>query len=277
MANKGNQFEWAAMHYGLGPVVGKETALDSKQLTTWNESVRQMQSIPQEIKTAAENVIRDLTPANLSTAQSFHKSFRKLSGGTEPKTDIIFLRNGLKHRCSMKWGNSFQLSSAGIDKSVTFLEQVFRRTALEYGTKADTETLGFLQAVIEQINNKFENNTGTITAAEADRLMSDVTRAGGLNYELQSILGTRKNPQVGGIYEKFKYELTKECLTGEIQFGSGNEKCATHMFTETGVRPIDDTVIRQVMSVAGVRISKKGRGRAAGGLRMNQITIRYEV
>ena len=277
MANKGNQFEWAAMHYGLGPVVGKETALDSKQLTTWNESVRQMQSIPQEIKTAAENVIRDLTPANLSTAQSFHKSFRKLSGGTEPKTDIIFLRNGLKHRCSMKWGNSFQLSSAGIDKSVTFLEQVFRRTALEYGTKSDTATLGFLQAVIEQINNKFENNTGTITAAEADRLMSDVTRAGGLNYELQSILGTRKNPQVGGIYEKFKYELTKECLTGEIQFGSGNEKCATHMFTETGVRPIDDTVIRQVMSVAGVRISKKGRGRAAGGLRMNQITIRYEV
>ena len=128
----------------------------------------------------------------------------------------------------MKWGDSFQLTSAGIDKSVTFFEQVLRKTASKYGTQTDTDTVGFLQAVIEQCNNKFENNTGTITAAEADRLMSDVTKAGGLNYELQSILGTRKNPQVGGIYEKFKYELTKECLTGEIQFGSGDDKCATH-------------------------------------------------
>ena len=35
--------------------------------------------------------------------------------------------------------------------------------------------------IIEQIANKFENRTGTVTQAEADRMMSDINKAGGLN------------------------------------------------------------------------------------------------
>jgi len=56
-------------------------------------------------------------------------------------------------------------------------------------------------------------------APEADRYMSDVTKAGGLNEQLQDILGSRtKTP--GQAYEAFKFELTKECMTGEMTFAS---------------------------------------------------------
>ena len=33
-------------------------------------------------------------------------------GGEEPKTDIMFSKGGKTYKCSMKWGDSYQLSSA---------------------------------------------------------------------------------------------------------------------------------------------------------------------
>ena len=59
-----------------------------------------------------------------------------------------------------------------------------------------TNELGTLQLIIEQIANKFENRTGTVTQAEADRMMQDVNKAGGLNEQLQQILGLGKRLRV---------------------------------------------------------------------------------
>lgn len=76
-------------------------------------------------------------------------------------------------------------------------------------------------------------------------------------------------------YDAFKFELTKECMTGEILFG-GDDRSATHLFTENGVKEITDEVVRDVMKIAGVRLSLKGRG-TKNGVRQNAISIRYEV
>ena len=46
--------------------------------------------------------------------------------------------------------------------------------------------------------------------------------------------------------------------------------------TEDGVKPITDKVVKEVMKIAGVRLSLKGRGRK-NGVRQNAISIRYEV
>ncbi len=277
VANKGLQFEWSVLHHALSRV-GDPSELSSEQNVTRLKAADEVSKMGESsaVSQAGLQVINQIKPGGFAAEQLFYKSFMKMGGGAnEGKTDIIFSKGGTKYKCSMKYGNDYQLTSAGIDKSIKILTGILKLVANKYGTRDDAMCLGYLQLVLEEISNKFENNTGTITAAEADRLMSSTRENLGLESRLQSILGTRKNPTTSGVYSKFKYELTKECLTGEMTFGGG-DKVATHVLTESGVKPIDGKLINEVMARAGVRISKKGR-KAKGGVKMNAITIRYEV
>ena len=177
----------------------------------------------------------------------------------------------------MKWGDSFQLSSAGVDKSLLVLENVLKKTAKDMGGSTDAETLGYLQLVLEQIGNKCENAKGTIAQPQAKAILSDIKKAGGLNEQLQEILGSRQKPNGAEAYDRFKYNLTHECMTGAMLFNN-DDRAASHMMTEDGIKPIDEKAVRDVMKVAGVRIALKGRGKdKVTGVRQNAIVIRYEV
>lgn len=272
--NKGLAFEHAVMYAAMSRIQVRDAAQEqalAEAASKWSE-------IPQEIKDKATEIVLDLAPRLNVERQKFFKSFKKMSGGDEPKTDILFKKGGKKYKCSMKWGDSFQLSSGGIDNSVEFMTKVLRKCAADIGKNGMTvDQLGQLQLILEQICNKFENASGTMLAPEADRYMSDVTKAGGLNEQLQDILGSRtKTP--GQAYEAFKFELTKECMTGEMTFASDKDKAANYLLTENGLKPINDDAVREVMAKAGVRFSKKGRGTdKKTGVRKNAITIRYEV
>ena len=271
LKNKGLAFEHAVMYAATSRIQIR----DREQEKAFQEAAAKWPEIDKEIQDTATKIVTELAPT--TGAQKFYKSFKKMSGGTEPKTDILFIMGGKKYKCSMKWGDSFQLSSAKVDTSVEFIEKVLKKCAKDLGKSTMSSTkLGELQLILEQISSKFENKTGTMMAPEADRLMKDVTKAGGLNEQLQEVLGSRKTS--GGVaYETFKYELTKECMTGELTF-TDKDMVANYLLTEHGLRPIDDAAIREVMSKAGVRFSKKGRGTdKVTGVRKNAITIRYEV
>ncbi|WAX22927.1 hypothetical protein [Synechococcus phage S-M1] len=276
MANKGLQFEHAVMYAATSRITGERTREQQKFFT---EAARKWNDIPDEIKTTATQLVLDMAPQSATDKQKYYGSFKKMSGGgKEPKTDIMFTKGGKTYKCSMKWGNSFQLTSSGIDTSVETLTKVLKKVAANLGNNnMSANELGTLQLIIEQIANKFENRTGTLTQAEADRLMRDVNKAGGLNEQLQEILGSKRAPTGGAAYDAFKFELTKECMTGELTFANEKDKAADHLLTENGLKPINDAAIREVMDVAGVRFSKKGRGRDDRGVRQNAITIRYEV
>ena len=199
-------------------------------------------------------------------------------GGEEPKTDVKFKSSGTTYLCSMKWGKSYQLTSAGIDKSTAVLQKVLAKTAKDCGGGAtDAQTLGYLQLILEKINNKCENAKGTVDQPSAKKILSDIKKAGGLNEQLQEVLGSKKKPDGAAAYDCFKYNLTHECMTGALLF-NGDERSATHILTETGVKPIDEKAVRDVMKQAGVRMALKGRGKdKVTGVRQNAIVIRYEV
>ena len=55
-------------------------------------------------------------------------------GGEEPKTDILFKVGNKKYKCSMKWGKSYQLTSAGVDKSIQVFTKVLKKVAQDLGT-----------------------------------------------------------------------------------------------------------------------------------------------
>ena len=274
--NNGLAFEFAVMYAATSRIEVR----DAEQEEAFKEAAAKWPQIPQEIKDKATEIVLSLAPRLKAQKQEFYKSFKKMSGGDEPKTDILFKKGGKKYKCSMKWGDSFQLSSAKIDSSVDFITKVLRKCAADVGKNGmTTDQLGSLQLILEQISNKFENSTGTVMAPEADRMMADVTKAGGLNEQLQDVLGSKGGKKTPGkTYEAFKYELTKECMTGELTFATDKDKAANYLLTENGLKPINDAAIREVMSKAGVRFSKKGRGTdKTTGVRKNQITIRYEV
>ena len=276
MANKGLQFEHAVMYAATSRINEPRTREQEKFFT---EAAKKWNDIPQDIKDKATELVTDMAPRGVADKQKYYGSFKKMSGGgTEPKTDIMFKKGGKTYKCSMKWGDSFQLTSSGIDTSTQVLTKVLRKCAADIGkNNMSTTELGTLQLIVEQIANKFENRTGTVSAPEADRMMKDVNKAGGLNEQLQEILGSRRAPTGAVAYDAFKYELTKECMTGDLTF-TDKDMVADHLLTEHGLKPIDDKAIREVMKKAGVRFSKKGRGTdKETGVRKNAITIRYEV
>ena len=278
MANKGLQFEHAVMYHATVMVDNKT----SDQQVAFEKASKAYASIPSDIKTKANELVQQYAPrsTDLRAKQSYYSSFEKMSGGgEEPKTDIKFESGGTKYRCSMKWGKSFQLTSAGIDKSAAVLEKVLKKTIKECGGgREDKQALAHIQAILERMTEKFEDNTGTIMQTKAKALMSDVRKTGGLNEQFQEVLGSRKSPHVAEVYECFKYNLTHECMTGALQFGKNSDKTATHLMTESGIVPISKDEVRKVMTVAGVRLAMKGRGRdKVTGLRRNCIVLRYEV
>ena len=273
MANKGLQFEHAVMYVATSRIIQR----DRQQESEFKSAATQWTSIPQDIKNTAEKIVLDLAPNTEPQRENYFKSFKKMSGGgEEPKTDILFKIGTKKYKCSMKWGKSYQLTSAGVDKSVQVFTNVLKKVAKDINSnKMDVSSLGNLQLVLEQISNKFENATGTMDQPTAKRLMNDVKKSAGINEQLQEILGSKQSPTGDVAYDAFKFELTKECMTGQMLF-NGYDRAATHLFTEDGVKEITDDVVRDVMKIAGVRLSLKGRG-TKNGVRQNAISIRYEV
>jgi len=275
MANKGLQFEHAVMYVVKSSIIGNKSSEDQRN---FDGAASQWDSIPQDIKITAENIVMEFSPASIPNQQEYFKSFKKMSGGgEEPKTDILFIKGGKKYKCSMKWGKSFQLSSAGVDKSVQVFQKVLEKSMKECSGSTSKNALGYIQSMLEQITEHFENSTGTMDQPTAKRLLANTKNTGGLQEQLKIVLGSKKVPSVGEAYYCFKRNLTHECMTGAMLFNN-DDRAANYLFTEKGIKPIDNKAVDEVMSVAGVRLALKGRGKdPTSGVRRNAISIRYEV
>ena len=275
MANKGLQFEHAVMYIAKSRIVGTRSSQDQKD---FDDAANQWNTIPQEIKTTAENIVLNFGPTDIERQQEYFKSFKKMSGGgEEPKTDILFVKAGKKYKCSMKWGKSFQLTSAGVDKSIQVFQKVLEKSLKECSGSTVRNGLGYIQSMLEQVAKDFENAYGTMDQPTAKRILSNTKKAGGLQEQFETVLGTRKAPNVGDAYFCFKKNLTHECMTGAMLFNN-DDRSANYLFTEKGIKPIDNKAVEDVMNMAGVRLSLKGRGKdPTTGIRRNAIVIRYEV
>ena len=60
-----------------------------------------------------------------------------------------------------------------------------------------------------------------------------------MNEQLQEILGSRQKPNGAEAYDRFKYNLIHECMTGAMLFNN-DDRAASCMMTEDGIKPIDE-------------------------------------
>lgn len=254
--NKGLLFEWCIyylVHSG-----------NTKKPTDYNTAKQNYKISPSDVKNGAKSAI------NAIEAQ-FGKirTVSKISGGDEPKTDLIFnttKKNKLK--CSLKFGGSIQLSSGGVSATSRFLLKVL----------LDLRSKGYnpkkLAEVIKAITN-FEaefGGLGKMPRQEADRKMK---AAKGYDVLLKQILGSRQNPNVKDEYETIKLAVVREAMTGKKTF-SGGDKSAEYVLTENSIKKIDDKLVKQVAAKTSVRLALKGRGKE-GTVRLNEVVVRFDT
>lgn len=279
MANKGLQFENCIMY--LSRSVGYLG--ESDYATKLAEFQDQYNSSPQEVKDAAQKAIdgifSELKCTTIQQKKDLCKTFDKRSGGVEPKTDILFEKGGKKYKCSLKYGDSFQLSSAGIEKSNEFLSKVIKKVAKDMGRNS-LSAVGEMIMILEQIDGVIGDQKGKQSAAV---IQNKLTKMKGIQYALQQILGSRTQPNVGDAYLDFKKTAVRECLTGELTFGSTSDDTANYILEGPtfGLHEINDAYVDKIVSKSSVRIAAKGRGKVEGSggeiVRYQEATIRFDV
>ena len=270
MIDRGKQFEFAVMKSAYSRI-RNPTLTKQSMLAFFNGK-----PIEAAIQNAADRMV-DSIGGSRNTIRGndvFYDSFILMGGQRpEPKTDIIFRKNGVKHRCSLKYGGRFQLSSAGIESSVKVLNDVLTKVSFSGG-------LGGLQvkkvaSVLTELSEVFDGPKRQEKPI-MDRLMREAKKEGGINETLQDILGSRKMPEGSKVFQSFKEELVREALTGRIAFGVNNDKTANFILTDKYLRRIDATLVREVTSKTYVDIRPKGRGLTKEGIKLNEAVVRIE-
>jgi len=279
MANKGLQFEKCIMYLAMSTGYLKDREYNTKV----GEFLSDWQTSPNDIKLAASNAIKGIfnecNATRFDQKKALCKTFKKMSGGgSEPKTDIMFINRGKKYKCSLKYGDAFQLSSAGIEKTNEFLTKVIKKVAKDMG-KNSLQSLGEMVMILEQIDGVI----GDTVKAEANVIQSKLSELQGVQFALQQILGSRTQPNVGEAYVDFKKTAIRECLTGELTFGARNDRTANYILEGPvfALHKIDNAYVNMVMSKSSVRIAAKGRGKLEGTggevIRYQEATVRFDV
>jgi len=262
MSNKGLLFEWC-IYYLI-----KQSLPNSRTDTLMTTAKSNYNAAPKEIKVAAKNAI-DVVRKTYGEI----KSVEKLSGGDEPKTDLILKTSKNKTlKCSLKYGDSIQLSSGGVARTVSFLNGVLKNLARESGYDAAA-----IKNILSALMN-FEKQYGEIGSLPRNKIDKLMTEAERYDILLKNILGTRRNPSVSGEYAKIKLAIVEEALTGKYTFRN-SDKTADHVLTEKYIRKIDSGFIKEVADKTSVRLALKGRGKtmvAGKEVRLNEIVVRFD-
>lgn len=263
MANKGLQFEWCVYH-----LIAQANKAKFKGDSTASRAAEEYKSSPADVKSGAANAIKVIE-------KSYGKitNVEKMSGGIEPKTDLVITTNRKTLKCSLKFGGSIQLSSAGVETTSAFLTGVITnlKKTKAITNKQAQDLLGFLA--------DFQTNipSGTMTKTQIQGVLSSSADYG---EKLQEILGSKKKPDVAAEYEKIKLAVVEEALTGKATFAATPKKAAEWILSESSLKEINTKFIKDVAGRTSVRLAAKGRGKEivkGKEVRMNQISIRFDV
>lgn len=260
--NQGLLFEWC-IYYLICQ------SLDKVIKENFDEAERKWKSAPPAVKSAAQRAITVVTRkyGNITDV-------KKISGGIEPKTDLVISTRSKKLRCSLKYGNAVQLSSGGIKNTVQFLTGVLKniKTREGYDEKQITQIIASLA--------EFEESHGDIGKLPRQQIDEHFAKAERYDLLLKDILGSRKYPKVTEEYEKIKLAIIEEAMTGKYTFGATSDETADYILTDSYIRHIDDRFIQETADKTSVRLALKGRGKIITKdaiIRVNEIVVRFDA
>jgi hypothetical protein len=263
MANKGLQFEWCIYHLIAVKSHMAQTAETKHAASEYSAS-------PADVKKDAASAV-----AAVEKAYGAVGGVEKTSGGgKEPKTDLYISAGRSKLKCSLKYGGSIQLSSAGVNTTVEFISGI-----LKAYTKSTGRDVAKCKRILKSLA-EFEDEYGDLGKIAQNKATQKLIEAKKFNLELQSILGSRTEPDVASENERIKLAIVEEAITGKYTFGATSKLSADHILTETEIKKVDAKLIREVAHKTSVRLALKGRGKKVVGgreVRLNEIVVRFDT
>ena len=253
--DQGTQFEWCVLHTAYSRLTNPEV-LSSTQLKTKEKALTNWDKANSTVQNHAKNVIDKLVPSSPNESVNFYRSFEKMGSGS--KSDIVFYKGSTLYQCSMKYGDSFQLSSSMIETNVTVLTDIFKKISRGKGAKTDGNTLANIQKVINDVEAFFPNKY--MTSNDIDSLVKHNPNAAALEERLIEIIGTKGKDGVGSVYDEFRCAFVEESITGKMTLKGKPMHVATHILTEKGVRPITKKLVHEFCAIVNPRFSKKKQG-----------------
>ena len=253
--DQGTQFEWCVLHTAYSRLTNPEV-LSSTQLKTKEKALTNWDKANTTVQNHAKNVIDKLVPSSPNESLNFYRSFEKMGSGS--KSDIVFYKGNTLYQCSMKYGDSFQLSSSMIETNVTVLTDIFKKISRGKGAKTDGNTLANIQKVINDVEAFFPNKY--MTSNDIDSLVKHNPNAAALEERLIEIIGTKGKDGVGSVYDEFRCAFVEESITGKMTLKGKPMQVATHILTEKGVRPITKKLVHEFCAIVNPRFSKKKQG-----------------
>ena len=272
MANRGLMYEDAIMYHALSNIQNP-TLVEQTAILHHRSKISD-----QQVDDTARRMIGNLWThdRNGPAGQQFYKSFKKLGGGRpEPKTDVLFVKNGQKYRCSIKFGEKWQFSSAGIQGNLTLMNRILQKISLA-GSLSGVATIQVAQ-LLEWMQDEITSQpTKQVKSVISPRLAA-LKQSGSANDTLEKILGGKRNPQLDPLFSSFKREFIRENMTGAIAFGSSDDKCANYVMDMDNLYPITEQVINDLLDKVYVELRLKGRNTdVVSGERLNEIVLRVE-
>lgn len=261
--NKGLLFEWCIYYLIRRADPGK-----AKRDPIFRQAQTHYKAAPAEVKKAAVKAIQ-VTEKQYGDITDV----KKISGGDEPKTDLIIMAGRNKLKCSLKFGKSVQLSSGGVKNTVQFLTGVLENVKHRegYNKKQITQIISTLA--------KFEKDYGDIGKLPRNQIDEHFAKAERYDALLKNILGSRKEPKVSEEYAKIKLAIVEEAMTGKYTFGN-NDKTANHILNDKECKKIDKRFVKKIADETSVRLALKGRGKeviAGEVVRLNEIVVRFDT
>lgn len=254
------------------------------------------QGVKDAAASAYSSIVNQLGITTPAQQQTLGATFIKVGnissnlGGPKipPKTDIKFSYSNVDYKCSLKYGSSYQLTSAKLSTQQQLFAAVIRDIFL-FGPdlQADQGAVDLLEILLA-LDDLGIADRMSMTVSENQ--LGIIRGSGGLQSKLQEIVGSTTNPDVSPIYRVVKEKLVWESLTGELQFGGG-DGTANYILIGDGGRlvqfsPINNAYLQTLLPHTAVRISAKGGRRptqaqiAAGEdprARFREIGIRIDV
>ena len=272
MANRGLMYEDAIMFHALDKILDP-TLVEQSAIARHRSKITDRQ-----VDDTARRMIGNLWTHDRSgpAGQQFYKSFKKLGGGRpEPKTDVLFVKNGQKYRCSLKFGEKWQFSSAGIQGNLTLMNRILQKISLA-GSLSGVATIQVAQ-LLEWMQDAITSQpTKQVKSVISPRLAA-LKQSGSANDTLEKILGGKRNAQLDPLFTSFKREFIRENMTGAIAFGSSDDKCANYVMDMDRLYPINEQVINNLLDKVYVELRLKGRDTdVVSGERLNEIVLRVE-
>lgn len=198
-------------------------------------------------------------------AHAYHSDELNIAGDPEPKTDVVFKKNGRNTiRCSVKMKGPIQLSSA---EGPSTAKAMAATAAQCPGTRGKN-----LEALIEKISSTptkllTEKNLSKARQRKPN-IVKDLVDAKGKikddkNYT--NWVSRNKPTLIRELFDylesdpDFLYCLIEETLTGKNYFGANADATSNYMLSPTKFGKIDKTYINQMVKKTKIDIRAKSR------------------